>query len=41
MDGETGVLIRSSAKGVINPYDLFALAELMCFRSPFLAAYNG
>jgi electron transfer flavoprotein beta subunit len=25
MDGETGVLIRSSAEGVINPYDLFAL----------------
>jgi electron transfer flavoprotein beta subunit len=25
MDGETGVLIRSSAGGVINPYDLFAL----------------
>jgi electron transfer flavoprotein beta subunit len=25
MDGETGLLIRSSAEGVINPYDLFAL----------------
>jgi electron transfer flavoprotein beta subunit len=25
MDNETGVLIRSSAGGVINPYDLFAL----------------
>jgi electron transfer flavoprotein beta subunit len=25
MDSETGVLIRSSAEGVINPYDLFAL----------------
>jgi electron transfer flavoprotein beta subunit len=25
MDGETGVLIRGSAAGVLNPYDLFAL----------------
>jgi electron transfer flavoprotein beta subunit len=25
MDGETGVLVRDSAGGILNPYDLFAL----------------
>jgi electron transfer flavoprotein beta subunit len=29
MDGETGLLIRSSAEGVINPYDVFALEAAM------------
>ena len=35
MDGETGVLVRSSAGGVINPYDLFALeAALRAAAAP-------
>jgi electron transfer flavoprotein beta subunit len=33
MDGETGALIRSSAGGIINPYDLFALEAALRARS--------
>jgi electron transfer flavoprotein beta subunit len=32
MDNETGVLIRSSAGGILNPYDLFALEAALRVR---------
>jgi electron transfer flavoprotein beta subunit len=32
MDGETGALIRSSAGGILNPYDLFALEAALQAR---------
>jgi electron transfer flavoprotein beta subunit len=35
MDGETGVLIRNSAEGILNPYDLFALEAAMQAHGAF------
>jgi electron transfer flavoprotein beta subunit len=38
MDSETGVLIRSSAEGTVNPYDLYALEAALRVASVLQAA---
>ncbi|MDR1219769.1 MAG: electron transfer flavoprotein subunit beta/FixA family protein [Treponema sp.] len=37
MDGETGVLVRDSAGGILNPYDLFALEAALRVASALQA----
>jgi electron transfer flavoprotein beta subunit len=41
MDDETGVLIRSSAEGIINPCDLFALEAALQAASALQSAGTG